>query len=69
MALSQEDVVRHQVRQADIKQFIQALTPLCGINPNTDPEVVKLANEKLKMILPLISLEIKEAVIKPIGRA
>lgn len=62
--MTQEQLTKHTAKQNDIKQFIQVLTPLTGINSGVDPEVQKLACNKLKELIPDIKAGIPGSVIK-----
>lgn len=63
MGLTQEDVIRHQNRQADLQKFIQVLTPLVA-SPNTPEEIRTIASAQMKEYLSMITIGIPESVIR-----
>lgn len=70
--MTQQDAQKHQIRQADINQFIQVLTPLSGINEGISEQVKDAANKKLLELIEEIDLEPKKETIRPLtslGRA
>lgn len=63
MATTQEEWVKHQQKQGDIKGFLTALNLFQN---SEDTELRDLARKKAKELIPQISLEIKESTIKPL---
>lgn len=66
MAMTPEQINKHQAKQTDIKQFIQVLTPFC-VTPDADEDVKKIANAKLKELISKIEPGIPETVIKTLS--
>jgi hypothetical protein len=61
MAVTNEEWVKHQQRQTDIKGFLNVLAPLIN---SDDASLKELAIKKAKDLIGEISLDIKESVIK-----
>lgn len=63
MALTQEEVMRHQQKSTDLKNFIQVLTPLVA-SPNTPEEIKNIASTMMKDLLSQVQIGIPENIIK-----
>lgn len=66
MALTQEEVVRHQSKQADLKNFIEVLTPLCSAKADVPADMQNKAQKLMNEMLDQISIGIPESIIKKI---
>ena len=61
MALTQEDWVKHQQKQTDLKGFLNVLAPFVN---SEDTELKEMATKKVKELIPQIDLSVKESAIK-----
>lgn len=61
--MTKEEIQNHQLKQTDLKQWVQILTPLMGLNDMVDSEVKALAVSKMKELIPQIQAGLKESAV------